>query len=52
MAKTYKVTSEEGTARYGADVGETVTLDLEDGEETAVVAAGWLEHTTKKAKEA
>ena len=47
----YKVASEEGAARYGAEVGDTVDLDIKD-EEQAVIAAGWLEHaTTKPAKE-
>jgi hypothetical protein len=51
--KTYKVASEEGAQRYGAEVGEEVELDLEDEQETALLAAGWLEETTKKqAKEA
>jgi hypothetical protein len=47
----YKVASEEGAQRYGAEVGQTVELDIKD-EELAVIAAGWLEHaTTKPAKE-
>ena len=52
MAKTtYKVASEEGAQRYGAEVGEVVELDIEE-EKLAVIAAGWLEHvTTKPAKE-
>jgi transcription elongation GreA/GreB family factor len=48
MAKTYKVASPEGAARYGAEEGEQVELDLPDEEETAVVAAGWLEPVTSK----
>jgi hypothetical protein len=40
---TYKVASEEGAVRYGGQVGDEVELDLPDAEETAVVAAGWLE---------
>lgn len=48
MSKTaYKITSEEGAERYGAEVGETVNLDLTKDQELAVVAAGWLEHVTK-----
>ena len=49
MAK-YKIASEEGAQRYGAEVGDTVELDIKD-EELAVIAAGWLEHATKPAKE-
>ena len=49
MAK-YKIASEEGAQRYGAEVGDTVELDIKD-EELAVIAAGWLEHVTKPAKE-
>jgi hypothetical protein len=54
MGKTYTIASAEGAERYGAEEGEAVELDLEPGEELAVVAAGWLEPeaTTKKAKEA
>ena len=48
---TYKVASEEGKQRYGAEIGDTVDLDLADEEKLAVIAAGWLEHTTKPAKE-
>jgi hypothetical protein len=43
---TYKVASDEGALRYGAEKGEQVELDLSDEEETAVVAAGWLEPVT------
>ena len=51
MTKTaYKITSEDGAKRYGAEIGETVTLDIKD-EELAVIAAGWIEHATKTAKE-
>lgn len=52
MSKQYKITSEEGAQRYGAELGETVNLDIKD-EELAVIAAGWLEHATtqKSAKE-
>jgi hypothetical protein len=47
----FTVASEEGVQRYGGEVGDTVDLDLEAGEELAVVAAGWLE-PEKKQKEA
>lgn len=47
---TYKIMSDEGAQRYGAEIGETVTLDIKD-EELAVIAAGWIEHSTKPAKE-
>jgi hypothetical protein len=51
MAKTYTIASPEGAQRYGAEEGEQVELDLPDEEETAVVAAGWLEPVTSgKAK--
>lgn len=42
MAK-YRIASDEGAARYGGEVDETVDLDLDEGEERAVVAAGWLD---------
>lgn len=48
---SYTVASDEGAERYGAAVGETVDLKLGEREETAVIAAGWLE-PAKKAKEA
>ena len=48
---SFKIASEEGAQRYGVEVGQTVDLDLEEGEERAVVAAGWLA-TVTKAKEA
>ncbi len=48
---TYTVTSQEGAERYGADVGETVELELATGEELAVICAGWLTYA-KKEKEA
>lgn len=51
MAEAYKVTSEEGAQRYGAEVGAVVELDLDPNEKLAVVAAGWLERTTDKKKE-
>lgn len=51
MAKRYKIASEEGAQRYQAELGEVVELDLDQYEELAVVAAGWLEHD-KQSKEA
>ena len=52
MTKTrYKIASEQGADRYKAEVGETVDLDITDEEKLAVIAAGWLEHVTKPAKE-
>jgi len=49
----YKIASPEGAEKYAAEVGATVELELEPGEELAVVAAGWIEHdTSKKDKEA
>jgi transcription elongation GreA/GreB family factor len=52
MAKRkYTVSSPEGAAFTGAEEGEEVTLELDEERETALVAAGWLEHD-KKAKEA
>ena len=50
--KDYTVAYEEGANRYGAEVGAVVELDLHKDEELPVLAAGWLEHTEKKAKEA
>lgn len=49
---TYTIASDEGAERYQAEPGDSVELELEPGEELAVVAAGWLEKPTKKAKEA
>ena len=49
--KSYLAASEEGAAYAQVEVGETVELDLDEGEELALVAAGWLEpekKTTKK----
>ena len=46
----YKVASEEGAQRYGAELGDEVELELDEGEELAVTAAGWLEKTKKKEK--
>ena len=52
MSKTaYKVTSDEGAQRYGVEIGETVSLYLEKDVETAIIAAGWLEHVTTKPKD-
>jgi hypothetical protein len=50
--KTYTVASAEGVERYGAELGEQVELDLDKEQETALLAAGWLEDTTTKKKEA
>jgi hypothetical protein len=49
--KTYTIASPEGAVRYAAELGQEVELKLDDHEEQAVVAAGWLE-PAKKAKEA
>jgi hypothetical protein len=51
MAKhQYKIASQEAVDRYGHELGDTVELDIPD-EELAVIAAGWLEHAAKPAKE-
>lgn len=43
MAKhTYTIASEEGAARYGAEVGTTLEIDILAEEAKAVVAAGWV----------
>ena len=47
---SYKIASDEGAERYGAEVGEVVELDIPD-EELAVVCAGWLEPVTKPQKD-
>jgi hypothetical protein len=47
----YTIASEEGAQRYGAEVGAEVELRLDENEERAVVAAGWIDHE-KKQKEA
>lgn len=56
---SYTIASEEGAefasskGAAGAEVGDTVDLKLEEREERAVIAAGWLdEPNTKKPKEA
>lgn len=46
--KTYIVASPEGAERYGVEVGEEVELDLEERQEGALLAAGWLEESKKK----
>lgn len=44
MAKhQYRIVSEEGAARYQAEVGAETELDLDREEQRAVVAAGWVE---------
>lgn len=48
--KSYTIASEEGAQRYGAELGQEVELELDEGEELAVTAAGWLEKTKKKEK--
>ena len=45
---TYKIASPEGATRYGAEEGDEVELKLDKEEETAVVAAGWLDPVTTK----
>ena len=46
--KTFTVTSPEGAQRYHSEEGTDVELDLDQREETAVVAAGWLAPAKKK----
>ena len=48
---TYKIASDEGANRYGHEIGENVELTIDKDEEQAVIAAGWLEHAKKPAKE-
>jgi hypothetical protein len=44
MAKhTYRIASDDGAERYGAEVGAVVDLDLTADQRRAVVAAGWVE---------
>lgn len=58
MKKSYLVSSQEGAdfARrhdgIEAEVGDEVKLELEDGQELALVAAGWLENKQKEKKAA
>jgi hypothetical protein len=52
MKKNYTVASEEGAERYAVELGEGVELDLTKDEELALLAAGWLESSDKKQKEA
>lgn len=58
MAKAYLVSSEEGavfarrTTGATPELGDEVKLDLEDGDEAALIAAGWLEHKPKEKKPA
>jgi hypothetical protein len=49
---TYKVASPEGADWCRHEEGEIVDLDLTEKQERAVIAAGWLEKTEKKSKEA
>ena len=55
MAKRYKVVSEEGAVfassrlQEPVEVGQDVELELDhDDQETALLAAGWLEKKGKK----
>lgn len=54
--KTYTVASEEGATWINAttgeprEVGEQVELELDDGTETALIAAGWLDEPGPAAK--
>ncbi len=43
MLPSYKIASDEGADRYKAEVGEVVELDINEEEQRAVIAAGWLE---------
>ena len=47
--KSYKIASPEAAERYKAEVGAKVELEINEEEERAVIAAGWLEHVTTKA---
>jgi hypothetical protein len=46
--KNYKVASTEGSAWAEAEEGETIERDLSAREETALIAAGWLEEVKTK----
>lgn len=48
MKKRFKVTSQEGADFARTEEGAEVELDLEKEQETAVVAAGWLEEAKPK----
>lgn len=58
MSKTaYRILSTDALVKYRAEISETtevggtVSLDIPKDEEVAVIAAGWIEHATKPAKE-
>lgn len=60
MAKSYEITSEEGRTYYKSlfpyeetelELGDSVELALEDHQERALIAAGWLSEPAKKKKE-
>lgn len=49
--KNYMVAAPEAAVRYGAEEGTVIELTLDEGDEVALVAAGWLT-PEKKTKEA
>lgn len=42
----YRVSSPEGAVWSGAEEGEEITRDLDDEQELALLAAGWLEKSS------
>lgn len=53
MKKRYRIGAPEGAEWIGSEavVGDEVELDLQEEQERALIAAGWLEPVAKKGKE-
>ena len=55
MAKKYTVASETGAVYFSTEeepvkVGDTVSVELSESDERAMVCAGWLDHYKKEDK--
>jgi hypothetical protein len=48
---SYKIASEEGAQRYAGELGQEVELELDEDQERAVIAAGWVEPAEKAKKQ-
>ena len=47
----YLIASAEAAERYATPIGETIELDLDEGSQLSLLAAGWLTPTKKTGKE-